>query len=191
MPNSLWSHGLWPTRLLHPWDFPGERLEWGAIAFSRGSSRPRDQTRVSCIAGRRFNPLSHQGSLSIPFYIFCTYFFHGAYGETKWAKWAMLGSQESLTCQENHTFSLWNEREPQSGFSGGLPRTPGGCELDREPQSCSRCLTEEKWYLGGFSSGWSGANKDQTLASSIFLPGTGHGCVNSRSLPVSVLQNNS
>ena len=30
-------------------------LEWVAISFSRGSSRPRDRTRVSCIAGRRFN----------------------------------------------------------------------------------------------------------------------------------------
>ena len=30
-------------------------LEWGAISFSRGSSRPRDRTQVACIAGRRFN----------------------------------------------------------------------------------------------------------------------------------------
>ena len=30
-------------------------LEWVAISFSRGSSQPRDQTRVSHIAGRRFN----------------------------------------------------------------------------------------------------------------------------------------
>ena len=29
-------------------------LEWIAISFSRGSSRPRDQTRVSHIAGRHF-----------------------------------------------------------------------------------------------------------------------------------------
>ena len=29
-------------------------LEWAAIPFSRGSSRPRDQTQVSCIAGRFF-----------------------------------------------------------------------------------------------------------------------------------------
>ena len=29
-------------------------LEWVAIPFSRGSSRPRDRTRVSCIAGRFF-----------------------------------------------------------------------------------------------------------------------------------------
>jgi len=26
--------GLQPTRLLHPWDFPGKVLEWVAIAFS-------------------------------------------------------------------------------------------------------------------------------------------------------------
>ena len=29
-------------------------LEWAAIAFSRGSSRPRDWTRVSCIVNRHF-----------------------------------------------------------------------------------------------------------------------------------------
>ena len=29
-------------------------LEWLAISFSRGSSQPRDQTRVSCLVGRRF-----------------------------------------------------------------------------------------------------------------------------------------
>ena len=29
-------------------------LEWVAIPFSRGSSQPRDQTQVSCIAGRHF-----------------------------------------------------------------------------------------------------------------------------------------
>ena len=42
----------------------GKVLEWVAISSSRGSSRPRDRTRVSCI-GRRFFfflPLSHQGS---------------------------------------------------------------------------------------------------------------------------------
>ena len=30
-------------------------LEWVAISFSRGSSRPRDLTQVSCITGRCFN----------------------------------------------------------------------------------------------------------------------------------------
>ena len=32
-------------------------LEWAAIPFSRGSSRPRDQTQVSCAAGRFFSVL--------------------------------------------------------------------------------------------------------------------------------------
>ena len=27
-------------------------LEWAALPFSRGSSQPRDQTQVSCVAGR-------------------------------------------------------------------------------------------------------------------------------------------
>ena len=34
--------------------FQARALEWVAIASSRGSSRPRNQTRVSCIVGRRF-----------------------------------------------------------------------------------------------------------------------------------------
>ena len=33
-----WPHRLQPTRLLPPWDFPGKRLEWGAIAFSSNMS---------------------------------------------------------------------------------------------------------------------------------------------------------
>ena len=37
-------HGIFQARV----------LEWIAISFSRGSSRPRNQTRVSCIARRRF-----------------------------------------------------------------------------------------------------------------------------------------
>ena len=33
-------------------------LEWVAMPFSKGSSQPRDQTQVSCFAGRFFYPLS-------------------------------------------------------------------------------------------------------------------------------------
>ena len=54
MSDSLWPHGLYSTRLLCPWDFQARVLEWVTISFSRGSSWPRDQTQVSCIAGRRF-----------------------------------------------------------------------------------------------------------------------------------------
>ena len=38
--KSLPPHGLWPARLLCPWDFPGKILEWVAIFFSRGPSPP-------------------------------------------------------------------------------------------------------------------------------------------------------
>ena len=34
MSDSQRPHGLQPTRLLHPWDFPGESTGVGAIAFS-------------------------------------------------------------------------------------------------------------------------------------------------------------
>ena len=37
-------HGIFQARV----------LQWIAISFSRGSSRPRNQTQVSCIAGRCF-----------------------------------------------------------------------------------------------------------------------------------------
>jgi len=82
MSNSVWPHGLQPTRLLCPWDFPGKStgvgvplpsliyictytiymelilqariLEWVAYPFSSKSSRPRNWTRISCIAGTFF-----------------------------------------------------------------------------------------------------------------------------------------
>ena len=45
-------HGIFQARV----------LEWVAISFSRGSSRPGDETCVSLIVGRCFYHLSHQGS---------------------------------------------------------------------------------------------------------------------------------
>ena len=41
-------HGIFQARI----------LEWAAISFSRGSSQPRDWTRVSCIADRCFTVLA-------------------------------------------------------------------------------------------------------------------------------------
>ena len=31
-------------------------LEWGTFPFSRGSSQPKDQAQLSCIAGRFYTP---------------------------------------------------------------------------------------------------------------------------------------
>ena len=44
-PPGSFIHGILQARI----------LEWVATSFSRGSSRPRDRTQVSCIAGRHFN----------------------------------------------------------------------------------------------------------------------------------------
>ena len=43
--------------------FQAKVLEWVAITFSRGSFQPRNRIQVSCIIGRRFYHLSHQGNL--------------------------------------------------------------------------------------------------------------------------------
>ena len=45
MSDSLWSQGLYSPLILQD-----KILEWVAIPFSGGSSQPRDQTQVSCIA---------------------------------------------------------------------------------------------------------------------------------------------
>ena len=48
-------HGIFQTRI----------LEWVAISFSRGSSQPRDQTWVSCIAGKLFTVWATRETLRV------------------------------------------------------------------------------------------------------------------------------
>ena len=47
----LWPHGLWPTRLFCPWDFPGKNTGVGCHIMRR-SFQPRDQTHIFC-TGRK------------------------------------------------------------------------------------------------------------------------------------------
>ena len=57
VPDSLRPHGWQPARPLCPWDSPGKKTGVGCLSFSRGSSPPRDQTRlswVSCTVGGFF-----------------------------------------------------------------------------------------------------------------------------------------
>ena len=70
MSNSLRPYGILKARI----------LEWVAFPFSRGSSQPRDQTQVSCLAGGFFISLATKrkpkntgvGSLFLHQYIFLT-----------------------------------------------------------------------------------------------------------------------
>ena len=58
MSSSLQPHGLYPARLLCPWDFPGKNigeywmLEF-AIFFSRGSSPSRERAYISYVSRRQ------------------------------------------------------------------------------------------------------------------------------------------
>ena len=52
--NSLHPMGYSLTGFAVHGIFQARVLDWLAISFSRGSSRPRDQTQVSCITGRHF-----------------------------------------------------------------------------------------------------------------------------------------
>ena len=48
--SSLRHCGLYPTRLLYPWDFPGRNTGVGCHILLQGSSRPRDETPISCVS---------------------------------------------------------------------------------------------------------------------------------------------
>ena len=75
MPDSVWPYGLQLGRLFCPCDSLGKSTGVGCHAFLRRSSRPRNQTHVSCIAGRFFTaePLG-KPVLCIHIYI-CVYLY--------------------------------------------------------------------------------------------------------------------
>ena len=60
MSNSLLSHELY-----RPWNSPGQNTGVVACPFSRGSSQPRDQTQVFCIAGRFFTNRATRETLDV------------------------------------------------------------------------------------------------------------------------------
>ena len=51
--NSVGPYGLQPSRLLCPWNSPGQNGQ-AAVPFSRGSLQPKNWTQVSHMAGRFF-----------------------------------------------------------------------------------------------------------------------------------------
>ena len=63
--------------------FQSRVLEWAAISFSRGSSWPRDWTRVFCIAGRRFTVWATGEALGRGEEI---------WGGMQWLEWVVLKS---------------------------------------------------------------------------------------------------
>ena len=97
--NSLQTHGLNPPGSSVHGIFQARLLEWVAMSYSRGFSRPRDQTQVSCILHWQVDyvPLRRLGKL---------YFFH----------------QRMDTCN----LKLWNPGSPDRPWAGLLYRGGGG-----------------------------------------------------------------
>ena len=79
-PGDLPNSGIEPRsqhcrQILHHLSHQGSLwiLEWVAYPFSRGSSRPRNQTRVSCVAG---SFLTHWAMREALKYIFIKYIYY-------------------------------------------------------------------------------------------------------------------
>ena len=77
-------------------------LEWVTLPFSRGSSRPRDQIQVSCIAGWILYQLNHKGSLPYPLE-WIVYPFSSGYS---WCR-----NQTGASCIAGGFFTKWALRE--------------------------------------------------------------------------------
>ena len=52
--RSVVSDSFQPHELYSPWNSPGQNSGVGSLSFSRGSSQPGNQTRVSCIVAEFF-----------------------------------------------------------------------------------------------------------------------------------------
>ena len=83
-------HGIFQARI----------LEWVAISFSRGSSRPRDQTRVSHVAGRHFT-------------IWATREVKGCWAPKNWCFWTVVLEKTLESSLDSKEFKLINPKGSQ------------------------------------------------------------------------------
>ena len=127
-------------------------LEWSAISFSRGSSWPRDQTWVSCIAGRFFSNWATRG-------IFESWTMKKAEclridasncsaGEDSW---------ESLRLQRDQTSQILKETNPEYSLEGLMLKLQYFGHLKRNVAHWKRswCWERLKAKEGGCR-GWDG-----------------------------------
>ena len=63
---TLQPHGLYPARLLCPWDSPDKNTGVGCHALLQGILHPRHRTQVSCIAGGFFYRVRHHREAQSP-----------------------------------------------------------------------------------------------------------------------------
>ena len=94
-------------------------LEWVTFLFSRGSSQPRDQTQISCIVGRFFTSLSHQGSPRILEWVAYP-FSSGSSQPRNWTR---------VSCIAGRHLTSWATREAQRGRDYTKASIPRGKDL--------------------------------------------------------------
>ena len=106
--------------LSHVWLFmtPWIVLEWIAIAFSRGSSQPRDRTLMSRIAGRCFTVWATREALSDSS-------VHGIF-QAIVLEWIAISfsrgsswprDQTQVSCIVDRCFTIWATREVLEGIN--------------------------------------------------------------------------
>ena len=64
MSDSLRPHGLYPTRLLCPWNSPGQNTGVGSLSLLQGIFPTQGSNKVSCIAGQFFTSWATRDQLS-------------------------------------------------------------------------------------------------------------------------------
>jgi len=145
-------------------------LEWVAISFSRGSSRPRDQTQVSCTTGRLFTNRATREAL----------------------KWKSLSRVQLFAT--HGLYSPWNspgQNTPTQGSNPGLPHcrqilyqlshkgSPRILEWVAYPfsrgSSWPRNRTKVSCMAGGFFTSWGIIRRRQWHPTPVLLPGQCHG----------------
>ena len=101
-------------------------LEWVAIPFSKGSSWPRDQTQISCIAGRFFTSWATREAQNKGKYLLFPHSSCGS-GIVYWIPWLRVSHRDAIRM-----------------FAGAAG-------ISRQENSLSSSLT---WLLTGFMSFW-------------------------------------
>ena len=130
-------HGIFQARV----------LEWVAISFSKGSSWPRDQTRVSSVADRSLYCLSHNDNSNIPMTTVIATNLHGTF---TYVRASPVGQKVNNLPAIQNTWvrSLGQEDPPEKGMATHFRFLPWRSLWTEEP--------------GRLHSPWGGRESDMT-----------------------------
>ena len=117
MSDCLWPHGLYPTRLLHPWNSPGKILEYVAIS----SSRERHRT-ITFLKMHHWFVRAHALANCVPVIVVQTWVIQRTWNKywvitehNLWTNWLSLLSDSYSLCSRSyfcpygkaHFHSVW------------------------------------------------------------------------------------